>query len=182
MPSRGESGANPRFIVTSLPAREIDARTLYERVYCAQGDMETGDSLQVVVICPSNPCLSIGPILAVPGSRERLARVDAPVVAVSPILGGKAIKGPLAKILGELGHWPDCAVVARHYAGLVDGFVVDDGDRSELESVQAAGIRGHAAPIVMRSAENQTALAREVLAFAEDSWKLSRFQRLEAVL
>ena len=83
--------------------------------------------LEAVVICPSNPFISIDPILAVPGMRAALAASPAPVVAVSPIIGGRAVKGPTAKMMAELGLAVTCRTVAEHYAGLLDGFVLDAG-------------------------------------------------------
>ena len=81
--------------------------------------------LKAVVICPSNPFISIEPILAVPGVREALAAGAAPVVAVSPLIGGRAIKGPTAKMMAELGHRPRAGGVARRYDDLIDGYVCD---------------------------------------------------------
>ncbi len=83
-----------------------------------------------VVICPSNPYLSIDPILALPGLREWIRSAGAAVIAVSPIVGGAAIKGPAAKIMRELGLAPSAATVARHYLGLVDGYILDIVDDS----------------------------------------------------
>ena len=81
-----------------------------------------------IVIGPSNPWLSVDPILAVPGMREALRASGAPIVAVSPIIAGKAVKGPAAKIMAELGLQADSRTIARHYDGLIDGFVIDSGD------------------------------------------------------
>ena len=85
-------------------------------------------TLAGVIICPSNPYLSIDPILAVPGIAEALRRCAAPVIAVTPIIGGKAVKGPTAKIMEELGLPTDVSTIARHYSGLIDGFVLDRVD------------------------------------------------------
>jgi LPPG:FO 2-phospho-L-lactate transferase len=84
--------------------------------------------LRAIVICPSNPFVSVEPILAVPGIRAAIGRSDAPVVAVTPIIGGKAIKGPAAKMMLELGLDVSGAAVARRYAGIIDGFVIDETD------------------------------------------------------
>jgi LPPG:FO 2-phospho-L-lactate transferase len=84
--------------------------------------------LRAIVICPSNPFVSVEPILAVPGIRAAIERSDAPVVAVTPIIGGKAIKGPAAKMMLELGLDVSGAAVARRYAGIIDGFVIDETD------------------------------------------------------
>ncbi len=122
--------------------------------------------LRAVVICPSNPFLSVDPILAVPGMREALAAADVPIVAVSPIVGGAAIKGPTAKIMRELGVPATTLAVAEHYAGLVTHFVVDAVDRAAVPAVAALGMDATVAQTVMRSLEDRVQLARAVLAFA----------------
>jgi len=117
--------------------------------------------VRAVVICPSNPFISIEPILAVPGLREALIDCNAPVVAVSPIVGGRAVKGPTAKMMQELGLAVSSASVAKRYDGLIDGYVVDQAD--------AAGIstKVHIAPTLMTTLADKEALARTVLAFAD---------------
>ena len=82
-------------------------------------------ALAGIIVCPSNPWLSVDPILAVPGLREAMRASGRPVIAVSPIIAGKAVKGPTAKIMQELGLHADALDIARHYAGLIDGFVID---------------------------------------------------------
>jgi len=117
--------------------------------------------LQAVVICPSNPFISVEPILAVPGLRDAIAGCGAPVVAVSPIVGGKAVKGPTAKMMQELGLAVTSATVAERYGDLLSGYVVDAGD--------AAGVPGrvHEAATLMTSVEDKERLARTVLSFAD---------------
>ena len=122
-----------------------------------------GDDLAAVVICPSNPYLSIDPILAVPGVREALTRRRSPVVAVSPIIGGQAVKGPTAKIMGELGLSVTNATIAAHYAGLIDGLVIDAADAAEAASL---GVATHVAPTLMRTLADRASLARACLDFA----------------
>jgi len=119
---------------------------------------------RAIVLCPSNPYLSIDPILAVPGLRAALAAAPAPVVAVSPLIAGAAVKGPTAKIMRELGVPQEPAQIARHYADLLDGLVVDGADRAA-----AAGLSVPVAvtATLMRSLEDRERLARDVLAFAE---------------
>lgn len=99
------------------------------------------DSGQVegVVLCPSNPWLSIAPILAVPGIGAWLGSAGVPVVAVSPIIGGRAVKGPAAKIMAELGADVSCVGVARHYGPLVGTWIIDTADRSEVGRIEALG-------------------------------------------
>jgi LPPG:FO 2-phospho-L-lactate transferase len=115
-----------------------------------------------IVIGPSNPWLSVGPILAVPGMREALQASGAPVVAVSPIVAGKAVKGPTAKIMAELGLQPDSRAVARHYAGLIDGFVIDSVDGTLEKDM---GVPTAVTDTVMRTLDDKIALARECMAF-----------------
>jgi LPPG:FO 2-phospho-L-lactate transferase len=117
--------------------------------------------LRAVVICPSNPHLSIEPILAVPGLRAAVARCHAPVVAVSPIIAGRAVKGPTAKMMAELGLTVSAAAVARRYADLLDGYVVDHADAGDAGGL---GIPVTVAHTLMRTLEDRERLAREVLA------------------
>jgi LPPG:FO 2-phospho-L-lactate transferase len=121
--------------------------------------------LRAVVICPSNPYLSIDPILALPGVREGLASCAAPVVAVSPIIGGRAVKGPTAKMMTELGLPVSAAAVARHYAGLIDIYVIDRGD---TETASLPHVRTVKAATLMTTLADREALARAVLAFADE--------------
>src|SRR6185437_2556202 len=111
-------------------------------------------------LCPSNPFVSIEPILAIADIRAALRRVQAPVVAVTPIVGGKAIKGPAAKMLTELGLAASATAVARRYLGLIDGFVLDEVD-ADVEPVP--GIQLFHAATLMNSVPDRLELAREVL-------------------
>ena len=122
--------------------------------------------VSAVVICPSNPFISIDPILAVPGVRDGLRDCGAPVVAVSPIVGGRAIKGPTAKMMTELGLAGGAVDVAAHYRGLIDGFVLDRSDAESAPAVERLGIAALVTGTVMRSLDEKTRLAREVLGFA----------------
>ena len=115
----------------------------------------------LIVICPSNPFLSIDPILAVPGVRDLVA--GRPTIAVSPIVGGQAIKGPAAKLLGELGHDVSALSVARYFVGLADAFVLDTIDADLAPAVNALGLKAVVADSVMRSDTDRAALARVVL-------------------
>lgn len=122
--------------------------------------------LRAVVICPSNPFVSVAPMLAVPGMRGALADAGVPVVAVSPIVGGAAIKGPTAKMMRELGMPVTTVAVAEHYAGLATHFVIDEVDRDAAPAVKALGMRTTVAQTVMRTLGDRVQLARTVLAFA----------------
>jgi len=118
-----------------------------------------------VVICPSNPLVSIGPILALQGVREALTSSSAPKLAVSPIVGGRALKGPADRMLASLGHEVSATGVARMYGGLVDGLVLDKIDEGETEGIQALGMRVLATESVMRDAADRARLASETLEF-----------------
>jgi LPPG:FO 2-phospho-L-lactate transferase len=122
--------------------------------------------LGALIICPSNPYLSIDPLLSLPGVRHRLAALGVPRVAVSPIVGGQAIKGPTAKLMAELGASVDVVGIARHYLGLVDRLIIDEADRAEAPRVEALGIAVDVAPAIMRSHADRMALARATLAAA----------------
>ena len=122
--------------------------------------------LSAIVICPSNPYVSIGPILALPGVREQLLARTAPAVAVSPIVGGQALKGPAAKMMTELGHVPSAGAVAQFYGGLLDGFVIDRADAPAADSIRGNGVAVLVADTVMTSAADRARLAAETLAFA----------------
>ena len=117
----------------------------------------------VVVVAPSNPFVSIEPILVVPGVREALRDTSAPVVAVSPIVGGEAVKGPAAAMMQTLGHEVSALGVARLYAGLVDVFVLDEVDRALAAGVEDLGMRAVVTDTMMTSAERRLALASAVL-------------------
>jgi LPPG:FO 2-phospho-L-lactate transferase len=119
-------------------------------------------ALAAVVICPSNPFISIDPILAVPGLRAALREVAAPVVAVSPIIAGQAVKGPTAKMMKELGLPVDAAAVAHHYRGLLDLFVADEAD----EGPHDLGVPVVFTRTLMQTLPDRDALARAVLAAA----------------
>jgi LPPG:FO 2-phospho-L-lactate transferase len=118
-----------------------------------------------VVVCPSNPVVSVGPILAVPGVREALASSRAPKVAVSPIVGGRALKGPADKMLLSLGHEVSATGVAAMYSGLVDGMVVDAVDEQERAGIEDIGMRVLVTDAVMRDARDRARLAGETLEF-----------------
>jgi LPPG:FO 2-phospho-L-lactate transferase len=118
----------------------------------------------LVVICPSNPFVSIDPILMLPGVREAVR--EKPAVAVSPILGGDVVKGPAAKMCRELGVPVSAVSVARHYEDFLDGFVLDVVDRDLIPRVEALGMAAQAMPTMMKSVETRVEVARGVLHFA----------------
>jgi LPPG:FO 2-phospho-L-lactate transferase len=122
------------------------------------------ERLRAVIICPSNPFISVEPILAVPGIRQSLAACPAPVVAVSPIIGGRAVKGPTAKMMTELGLQPSASAVAARYGDLLDAYVMDVEDAGEAEGLSAIVTL---APTLMTSLADREALARVVLDAAD---------------
>ena len=121
---------------------------------------------QVIVFAPSNPLVSIGPILAVPGLRDALQESTAVKVAVSPIVGGKALKGPADTMLAAHGIEVSPVGVARQYAGLLDGFVLDVQDAGHAGAIATLGIAARAEQTVMQDDGDRESLARAVLAFA----------------
>lgn len=126
----------------------------------------SGRVVQAIVICPSNPFISIDPILALPHVRTRLKECPAPVVGVSPIVGGRALKGPTAKMMRELGMPFTAAAVARYYGDLLDGFVVDSKDRGSAHQLRESGVEVLVTNIVMDTLGNRKMLARALLDFA----------------
>ena len=121
--------------------------------------------LRGVIICPSNPFLSIDPILAVPGIREALRACRAPVVAVSPLVAGMALKGPTAKIMAELALPQTAAAVAAHYGELLDGFIIDDRDQMLMPEIAAKNLRVKSTASVMVTLDDRINLAQTALEF-----------------
>jgi LPPG:FO 2-phospho-L-lactate transferase len=108
----------------------------------------------------------VDPILAVGGVRDALASLDVPIIAVSPLVGGKSVKGPLSKLLEELGSGSDNLALARHYGPLVDHFVIDRSDAADTEGLRAMGLSVTVTETLMREPADRTRLARAVLAAA----------------
>lgn len=125
----------------------------------------TAPDLDGIVICPSNPFVSVDPILAVPGMRRALMAARAPVVAVSPIIQGAAIKGPTAKMMAELGVPQDALAVARHYGDLLDGFILDSHDAHLIDGVRGLGLDAIATPTLMLTLQDKMTLAHQAMAF-----------------
>ncbi len=124
-------------------------------------------ALAGVVICPSNPYLSIQPIREVPGVETSLRARRVPAIAVSPIVGGRAIKGPAAKIMRELGREPSALEIARYYLGLINGLVIDDADASLAPAIAGLGMQVLATRTIMDSTADAVALAHHCLAFLQ---------------
>lgn len=124
------------------------------------------EDLEAVVLCPANPYHVIRPILAVGGMVEMLRKRGAPVIAVTPIVGGKALKGTAGKMMRELGHEVSPRAVALEYRRIIDGFVIDAEDEQYADGILASGIEVMMAQTVMRTPEDRARLARSVLDFA----------------
>ena len=122
-------------------------------------------ALTAVVLAPSNPWLSIAPMLAVRGMRAALRALKAPIVAVSPIIAGKAVKGPAAKLLAELGCEVSAFGVAQYYQGLATHFVIDASDAALAERIAALGMQVHCTDILIPGVAEQRRLAEDILAY-----------------
>ncbi|SNS26801.1 LPPG:FO 2-phospho-L-lactate transferase [Sphingomonas laterariae] len=127
-------------------------------------------ALEGVIVCPSNPYLSIDPILALDGVRERLKARGVPIIAVSPIIAGKAVKGPAAKIMAELGVPVSSAGIADHYRGWIDGLVIDESDRAAVDEIR--DMRLLVTPTLMRDDADRHALAEAVIGWVQQ-WHLA---------
>ena len=123
--------------------------------------------LEAIVLCPANPYHTIQPILAVQGMRELLRERGVPVIAVSPIVGDRALKGAAGKMMGELGHEVSARRAALEYYRLIDGFVVDSVDAAAADGIRSCGIEVAVAPTIMRSEDDRVALAQVVLDLAQ---------------
>jgi len=122
---------------------------------------------EAIILCPSNPILSIGPILAIPGIREALGRARGKIVGISPIVGGKALKGPLDRIMADLGLEVSPYSVAKLYQGVLDGFVIDEADKHLGPRIERLGMKVVATRTVMNEPEVKTRLAEETVKLAE---------------
>ncbi|MBB5186065.1 LPPG:FO 2-phospho-L-lactate transferase [Zhongshania antarctica] len=129
-------------------------------------DLLQGDELAAVIICPSNPFVSVDPILSIPGCRALLNATKAPVIAVSPIIAGRAVKGPAAKMMRELAMPATATAVAQHYGDLLDGYVLDEQDADCADDVASLGIEVCVAPTMMSDVSSKMRLAEIVLDFA----------------
>ncbi|MCF3960651.1 2-phospho-L-lactate transferase [Streptomyces fuscigenes] len=135
----------------------------------APGVLEAIAASDVVLFPPSNPVVSIGTILAVPGVREAIAEAGVPVVGLSPIVGDAPVRGMADKVLAAIGVESTASAVARHYgSGLLDGWLVDTVDAAAVPEIESAGIRARAVPLMMTDLEAAAAMAAEALALAEE--------------
>jgi LPPG:FO 2-phospho-L-lactate transferase len=134
-----------------------------EHAAAAPGLIEAIGEAAAIIVCPSNPFISIGPILAVGGVREALRNSPACVPAVSPIVGGRALKGPTADMMRSMGIRPSAVEVARLYSDFVKVFVLDETDREQSGEVEALGMRPVVTNTIMRGVRERKALARTVV-------------------
>jgi LPPG:FO 2-phospho-L-lactate transferase len=123
------------------------------------------DAAELIVLGPSNPIVSVGPILAVPGFETALNLASAPIVAVSPIVGGKALKGPADRMLATLGHEVSAVGVAALYASFVDAIVIDESDRDLEPRIRDLGLDVLVTRTVMGGDDDRRRLADEVVDF-----------------
>jgi LPPG:FO 2-phospho-L-lactate transferase len=135
----------------------------------ASGVLEAIRDADRILICPSNPLISIGPILAVPQIRDELRAHKQKVFAVCPIVGGKSLKGPSDKMLAQLGHQPTALVVAKLYADFTGTFVIDPVDKSQSAAISALGMKAVILPTVMKTLPQKRKLARALLSLSSPS-------------
>ena len=123
--------------------------------------------LKTVVVCPSNPFLSIDPILAIKGLREKLKKSKARIIAVSPIVGGNAVKGPTANNMRDLGFTVSACSIAKYYSDFIDGFMLDKGDANEISQIESLGIQVGLADTIMTNLQSKIKLAEDILRFSK---------------
>jgi LPPG:FO 2-phospho-L-lactate transferase len=131
----------------------------------APGVLEAIATADRIIVCPSNPLISIGPILAVPGVRDQLCALKEKVFTVCPIVGGKSLKGPSDKMLAQLGHQPTALSVAKLYANFTGTFVIDPADKLQGAAISALGMKVAILPTVMKTRPHKRKLARALLSF-----------------
>jgi LPPG:FO 2-phospho-L-lactate transferase len=138
-----------------------------EQAAPAPGVVEAIHAARAILIAPSNPIVSVGTILAIPGVREALRSTAAPVVAVSPLVGGKAIKGPAVPLMIAHGYQPSAVGVAECYADFLDGIVIDHADADLAETIRAQGLHVTVTDTIMRGLPEKRALAEAALSNAQ---------------
>jgi LPPG:FO 2-phospho-L-lactate transferase len=129
--------------------------------------LDTLHDAELIIVAPSNPIVSIGPILAIDAYRQALRDSQVPVIAISPLIGGKALKGPADRMLQSLGHESSALGVARLYDGLIDGFVIDHVDAELAAEIEDLGISVLVTDAIMHDVADRGRLAREVSGFAK---------------
>lgn len=125
------------------------------------------ETANAIIIAPSNPWLSIAPILSLPAIGATIEKSTAPVIAVAPVIAGQAVKGPTAKLMQELGIEPGVVGIARHYGALLDGLIIDRQDAARQNAIEALGIKVAITDTLMTTLDDKTRLAQRVLEFAQ---------------
>jgi len=146
-------------------AEDVVSSVVYEgceRAKPAPGVLEAIERAERIVICPSNPVLSVSPMLSIPGFRDGLRQSNACVVGVSPIVGGKALKGPADKVMASLGFEASAYGVAKFYEDFLDHLIIDNADEPHRTSIETLGVKATVTDTVMRSAEDSVRLAKVV--------------------
>jgi LPPG:FO 2-phospho-L-lactate transferase len=151
----------------ALPAEQIVVVGI-EQATPAPGVLEALAEADVVLLSPSNPVVSLGPILSVPGLRETLRATPAPVVGLSPIVGGRPVRGMADACLAAIGIETSTRAVAGLFADVLDGWLVDTVDAHHVAEIVAAGVATHAVPLLMRDVEASAAMAQAALALADE--------------
>jgi LPPG:FO 2-phospho-L-lactate transferase len=146
-------------VVRGMRFTGTETATLSLEVLAALNDPD----LRAVIICPSNPLLSIAPILAVQGMKESLQKIAAKIIVVSPLIGGQAVKGPTAKMMQEMAIPTDSKSIADFYAGLLDVLVIDESDQKDAASFSSADFAVHARKTLMKTDADKLALATSLL-------------------
>ncbi len=140
--------------------------TAIEKTRPAEGVLKAIETASAIVVCPSNPLISIGPILGVPGIREALRKRRADVLVVCPLVGGKSLKGPSDKMMEQLGYEASALGVAKLYADFAGTIVIDPLDEREASGIEALGIHTVVRPTIMRTPSQKIGLARAVVALS----------------
>jgi LPPG:FO 2-phospho-L-lactate transferase len=136
-----------------------------EQASATQEALDAIESAELIVFCPSNPIVSIGPLLAIPELRAAVERSHAPRIAVSPIVAGKALKGPADKMLASLGYEASAASVASILRPLIDGYVLDERDADAIPAIESLGLPAQALQTIMGGRDDRARLGREVIEF-----------------
>ncbi len=131
-------------------------------------DLLNSDDLAAIIICPSNPFVSVEPILRLTGVRDAMRKSPAPVIAISPIVAGIAIKGPAAKMMAELNIPATATAVADYYGDLLDGFIIDKSDQSLLPAIEQLGVNACSEQTIMKTLDDRIQLAQATLAYAKN--------------
>ena len=124
--------------------------------------------LNGLIICPSNPYLSIDPILSIPRIKKLIQNLKKPRIAISPIVDGDSIKGPTSKIMQEMGIEVSCSSIAKHYKGLIDGIIIDQSDEAQVNNIEKMGIQVKLANIIVKTKTEKNKLAQESLEFLDE--------------